>query len=81
MPVSYLMKHGFRSSQNNYALIPKQKVWFAILVILTSAIMANEKDLIKLDVLACLRYTDRVTDQAQGSLGLAYAYWFFNNVS
>lgn len=80
VPISYFIKHSFRASKDNYILIPEQRTWDVILVILASTITANGRDSIKLDVLTSLRYINKVRDYAWGSLGLAYAYHYFTDV-
>lgn len=53
------MKIYFEASQNDYDLILELKARVAILVILASTIMENERDLIKFYVLVSLRYINK----------------------
>lgn len=50
--ILYVMDHCFGQSKHHHVLIPKQRAQAIAIIILTSTILTNIRDSIKLDVLA-----------------------------
>lgn len=62
------------------SFFPKSRVWVVALIILASTILENRKDSIKLDSLVSLQFINWVNDYTWGSMDLAYAYHYFNDI-